>query len=422
MPASQAGLAIQCPDCGRLNDVPNFSDLAALDQDGTFRLGDDPEIVDRDRLQKLRRVYSPTRIDHQGNEIDLRNTAEELEIALAGDLPRELGDRGDAARPKYDPETGELVRAIGIRQDEQVEIPTALPVMAYASLQTAGGRVTRPWLRLFEPTNAFVMLMVLLAYIGATIWQILFLPVAYLLTIPPYCINLFLPLICAHYVCVVNEIAIADADELPRPLRNASFTEDIFNPFLNFMVALILCYAPVLAIVHLNPPADDPFPYAAAFVLASSIFPAVLLTLATTGGFENLRPDRLLRVIRLGGVSYWLIVVGWMIVAVITLWYLIGASAVPVPAVRKLLLNKTVMGFAIGPMILIHIYLTHLCAWGLGLIYRRQHVNFGWAYQQHDRSALKDAAARRSRSHRNAGHLVTLPPPSRQTGTKNQKS
>jgi len=392
----QAGLEIQCPACGRLNDVPRFSDMGTLDDDGTFKLGGETPEVERERLTKLRRVYSPTRVDDQGIEIDLRNRPEELEIALADDLPAEHNDRGDVNRPRYDPETGELLRAHDIsRTDDAPTLQAALPVMAYASGETSRKFAGHIWLRLFQPPNMIVMIMVLLMYIASAIWQFLFTPVAWLLNFPPYFINLLLPFIAAHYVCVVNEVAVADADELPRPLRNVSFTEDILNPFINFLFATLICYTPTFLVHLASASGKEWLPTVATFMLGSFFFPGVLMTLATTGGFENLRPDRLLRVIRLTILPYLFVVALWIVVAGITLWGLAGARAIPIPAVQHMLYSRKVMSFSVGPLMLTHIYIAHLAAWTLGLLYRRHHAVFGWAYQQHTRRELGAAAKRR---------------------------
>src|SRR5262245_41380111 len=71
VPAEQAGGYIQCPKCGRLNDVPLLNDLPNLATDGTFKL-EEPVPEDADRLNDAVRVYTHSKLDEFGNEIDLR--------------------------------------------------------------------------------------------------------------------------------------------------------------------------------------------------------------------------------------------------------------------------------------------------------------------------------------------------------------
>src|SRR5436309_2041390 len=72
VPIEQAGTSLQCPQCGRLVDVPTLSDLAALSEDGTYKV-DELELRDEpDRLAKLHRAFGHQRVDEQGHDIDLR--------------------------------------------------------------------------------------------------------------------------------------------------------------------------------------------------------------------------------------------------------------------------------------------------------------------------------------------------------------
>src|ERR1041385_9242088 len=67
-----AGTSLQCPKCKRLVDVPTLSDLQSLDADGTFKMDREPVHDEPNRLADLKRAFAPTRVDEQGNEIDLR--------------------------------------------------------------------------------------------------------------------------------------------------------------------------------------------------------------------------------------------------------------------------------------------------------------------------------------------------------------
>ena len=52
-----------------------------------------------------------------------------------------------------------------------------------------------------------------------------------------------------------EEIATTEADELPRPLRNAAFGEDIWNPFIRFNFAILVCFWPEIFLLRLPGPA-----------------------------------------------------------------------------------------------------------------------------------------------------------------------
>src|SRR5438552_14101637 len=73
-----AGEPLQCPRCMLLNEVPLLSDLAELEQDGTIRI--EPISIEEEgrREAELRRTYLPRRQDETGNDIDMRNTFQQL--------------------------------------------------------------------------------------------------------------------------------------------------------------------------------------------------------------------------------------------------------------------------------------------------------------------------------------------------------
>ena len=43
VPEDQAGSLVQCPKCGRLNDVPTLSDLEHLEDGGIFKMDEAPK-------------------------------------------------------------------------------------------------------------------------------------------------------------------------------------------------------------------------------------------------------------------------------------------------------------------------------------------------------------------------------------------
>ena len=124
----QAGSAVQCPHCGILNDAPSFSDLEQLAEDGTFKMnGAAPPSPHT--LSDLMHVYS--RYDPAGNQIDHRGPVVDENEAY------EIAEEPDASlKPKYDPETGELIRPLETSQNsaavvpvDQASIPMARPAL-----------------------------------------------------------------------------------------------------------------------------------------------------------------------------------------------------------------------------------------------------------------------------------------------------
>jgi DNA-directed RNA polymerase subunit RPC12/RpoP len=130
---NMAGGLVQCPKCGRLNDIPTLSDLQFIAEDGTYKVG--IEAVDAAaearRLSELERAFSRTRVDEYGAEIDLRPTMEDIRNAGSDEIPLELKDEIRPGAPKYDPVTGELIRSMEIRTPTAAE--AAVPAMPIAS-------------------------------------------------------------------------------------------------------------------------------------------------------------------------------------------------------------------------------------------------------------------------------------------------
>ena len=122
-----AGGMIQCPACGRLNDVPTLSDLPHLAEDGTYNVDVELPKDNPFRLAELAIVYSKGTSDAEGDEIDLRNAPEDFRT-VGGDQDDDgyalKDDEGLSARlaaPRYDPETGELIRPIDLKPDPSAE-------------------------------------------------------------------------------------------------------------------------------------------------------------------------------------------------------------------------------------------------------------------------------------------------------------
>jgi hypothetical protein len=170
---NMAGGLVQCPQCGKLNDIPTLSDLAALNEDGTYRVGIDGEDEPSpDRLAELERAFARKRVDEYGVEIDLRPTMQDVQSAGADEVPLELKDEVRPGAPKYDPVTGELIRPMSVQ--ERTAANTAVPAIPVGAkpLKYADGEaedvVTHGWEifgRMFTLPNIVVMFAIFLMHI-----------------------------------------------------------------------------------------------------------------------------------------------------------------------------------------------------------------------------------------------------------------
>lgn len=400
----QAGLTVQCPKCGLLRDVPTLSDLEHLTDFGTYLVDPPVPETEQQRLEKLREAFSRDRLDDQGDEIDLRPTIED--VIRSGYIEKPQDD-STPELPKYDPVTGELVEPIKIADDRPVQrdtIPMARRVVSYAAgrQQAVPQSSWRIFLQLFQPINMVVIIFVLIAH---AVWEgiliicsmpffFIFLPVLFFIT------GMFL----AHYAIVIEETGPEERDELPRPLRHLELGADLWWPFVHFAGAFLLSYWPALVILAEliadsvskanggNGYQPEFFPqlmhwpvFFILLALGTVFFPAVLLTLTTSGSQLNLRPDRLIGVMIQCGMRYvWAV---WMF-PVIALIYMTGAlgghavilrNAVAKPDAKTWLTTPAI----VYPMLAIGVYLMHYFCWYLGLMYRDFHDRFPWVLQQH---------------------------------------
>lgn len=394
LPADQAAALIQCPKCGRLNDVPTLSDLESISSDdGTLLMKPPAAKPEPNRVADVNRHFRPRRVDDAGNEIDLRNTHEDLANIGAPAEPDEIPLADEdvrPAKPKYDPVTGELIRPITIAKRPDLEqaaksVPVAARALTYAAGELAVIMSPRRVLgELLFPINMAVMLFVLVLHVinqmvtFALLGGLFLLaPVALVLTV----------LILAHYGNTIDETGPEQRDELPRPIRGVSFSEDIWTPFCHFAGALILCYFPAFfVLVRSNLPPVTVHVIAGLAALAGSIvFPAVLLTLCTSGTLNNLRPDRVLGSIRVAGWQYVVSVIAWLLMIAAYLAAMTGSLGfiyrlfAPPGAESKFLSHPAL----VYPLLLIAIYVAHFFCWHLGLMYRAHHANFPWVLQRH---------------------------------------
>jgi hypothetical protein len=398
VPQDQAGGTIQCPTCHRLADIPTLSDLESILPDGTYLL-DQPEPPPPDRLAKTFEAFDRSIYDAHGNEKDLRLTMHDIRRVGAPEPPPTPHPLQTS--PKYDPETGQLLRPLDVARREQDadNIPLAKPAVGYATPGLAD-RISpgKVYLQLFTPGNAIVLSFIFLFHLLA---QLMILIVSILF--PVAGVAVLTVVIIAHYGCVIEDIGREEKDELPRPLRDLHLIEDFWWPFCNVVGSLFICYGPVMyARAQLN------FEYRSSFfilgslaMLGSILFPAVLITLITSGSVINLRPDRVLGVIQAAGRYYVLLALSW-IVSLGT--YMAGILAFNFVTTVGMLqwsgrVPKRYWALSIF-LLMAGIYLIHAFCWQLGLLYREKHTQFPWAFQRHIRQTKREklALAQRTRS------------------------
>ncbi|HEV2292579.1 MAG TPA: hypothetical protein VGR35_01910 [Tepidisphaeraceae bacterium] len=401
---NMAGGLVQCPECGKLNDIPTLSDLHLIAEDGTYRMDAENEEQAANRLGELKRAFARSRVDEYGAEIDLRPTMQDIRDAGVEEIPLEFKDEARPGAPKYDPVTGELIRPMDVR--ERTPADGAVPAIAvqnktlkYASrdmnVVTNGFEIIG---QMFALPNVIVMLVIFLSHLFmqvmtyATVFFILLFPI-YL-----FLIGLFI----AHYANTIDETGPEARDELPRPLRNVSWHDDMWGPFFNVMLAFGFAYGPGLACLLLDVPAQIRLTLAGTLALIGTlVFPAILLTTTTSGSVLNLRPDRVLGVIRhCGIIAYPVMLVGWIVSIGIYLFAVVGTMVAvdtfffggsPGTAVRQVLFHWAVQ----YPLLLVGIFLMHAYAWYLGLQYRKHHADFPWVLQRYTGRRGAGAAAPR---------------------------
>jgi hypothetical protein len=271
--------------------------------------------------------------------------------------------------------------------------------MAKAAVNYASGdqlRRTTPMhaaVELLMPVNVAVMAFVFMAhvflqFIGTVtvsgLWFIVAIPLG------------LACLIISHYGNVIDEIGPQEKDELPRPLRQLSFGDDIWHPFVNIFFSLGLCFVPAFIVLQRT---RDVLPVQVTLALTGLLLvlgvfflPGVMLTANTSGTMANLRPDRFFGMIRVLGAQYGLAVLTG---AIATAAYGFGIVAADLAFIRILTGNAplaTWVHVAGYPMLALGIYCAHLFCWHLGLLYREHHAQFPWAYQRHVRDPARDAA------------------------------
>src|SRR5581483_6489879 len=201
-----------------------------------------------------------------------------------------------------DPVTGELVRPIDIAGPggvvvpdgpvpvEPIEVLGAKRAISYATREaTHAINPRRVLMELLMPVNGAVMLFVfLMHFLLLGVEMIVF---AGLFFVAPIWVAVAAGIL-AHYGTVIDEIGPVGRDELPRPLRQVSFSDDLWGPFCGMFIAIGICYGPTLIMmwnVGTSPPWN--LPELALAAAGTFFWPAVVLTTMTSGSVENLRPD-----------------------------------------------------------------------------------------------------------------------------------
>lgn len=402
-----AGLPIQCPQCGLLLDVPRHSDALSLEEDGTYSL--DSETANPAQLKTLLRVYHPGRKLDDGSEIDLRGPV--LPPPGLRPTPADTHEPAPVDRPRYDPETGELIEALDIREESSrssappipSQLPVAQRVIDYKSSKAPDSAATPQGLGIFlallGPINLVVMLIILFAHVALLVSTIATMFIFFLFPAP---LLLIIGLV-GHYGAVIDDTGPGEQEELPRPLRDVSFYEDLFSPFARVVVCLGLCYWPfqLLSFMYANgslPEWTDPTGLTTvlgihplqilAFLICSCLVPATALTSITSGSVTNLRPDRILGVIREIGPTYFALTALWIIAAGV---YALGMACVTASTLSLFSssrgTNPLLHSYIAFPILAAGIYLMHAFCWQMGMQFRLKQDRFPWVWQQHVRES-----------------------------------
>ena len=409
VPADLAGGAVQCPQCKLLVDVPGLGEIAQLEADGTIKVEGIP-LKDEAAEERFRRAYEQ-RVDEDG-ELDLRPTMDEIIKSGAGEMPLDLADELLPGKPKYDPETGELIKPMEVRPPvENTEIPIAglAPTLGYA---TDGERPMKLFgvpLRLLGGGN----IAALLALTGVHLLLLIFMFIVgnglyFVVPLPAF----FLIFLLAHYTNVVEEVGLMERNEIPTPGRDMSWGEDILTPFTRLIMSVLIAW-PALLVFFAS--ATNKIGMIAIFfwpalllqTMHSSfsgvallewcmffagviIFPAVLMTLSTSGAVHNLRPDRLWGTMKACGRMYLLAMI---LCAIAMPTYMLGLGATTThvmslgwitgnnPAIREA--ADAIPPLIAYPLLVFGIYVMHAFCWFLGLYYRANHARFPWILQWH---------------------------------------
>jgi hypothetical protein len=408
VPDSEAGGLIQCPRCGRLNDIPTLDDLRSLNPDGTLKLGDAAKPA-KSALKDLQRTYDKSRTNEAGDEYDLRQSVDDLRKVGA----KEKGIAGDVKpeKPKYDPITGELVRPLDIKPEPNrpagasgktggkgtvigaVGTSAAADAMdrqrrkedydrASSELFPIPSLASLPF-RLLEPINLLMMIFTAVALMAFSLFSMPVLAgLIFAIPVPIVVGGVLL----AHYANCVEDLGPGEENDIPRFLRDAEFLADIWKPFVRMVFSLGVCFAPPIVFASRGDGFIQFVGTGVLAVLGAMMFPAVALVFCASQHVGNLRPDRLLGTIVVLGWQY----VPTMILALLAVVLHVATMVILVAASASLFgTNKSAIGqwwLAAAITTPLAVYFGHLAAWWLGVTYRRHQGQFPWVFEMHERA------------------------------------
>jgi hypothetical protein len=152
------------------------------------------------------------------------------------------------------------------------------------------------------------------------------------------------------------------------------------------MLAIALCFLPFALVLRKLDPANPlTLPIEALFGgVGVFLFPAVLLTSVTGTTVLNLRPDRLAAVIRISGLQYFVSIILFILAAAPTVYYLGNELLFP-GEINGAFFGHIERPYVLLPVLAATVYLLHLFAWHLGMLYREGHAEFPWLAQYHVR-------------------------------------
>lgn len=442
LPQELAGSEIQCPECGRLNDVPTLSDLSSIDDDGTLRLTDTPSrrTDDPATLRELLHVYAKEKFDEDGNPIDLRQTPDEMGGSAASEQTDERDEIPLASQahtpiglaPRYDPETGELLTPLDIKPEPPKRVlpfnqpplaampvaPGVQPVgpgatardqqlanekrtLAYARKGVpnpanvrAAPTLSQIPIRLLEPENLVAQFFMGLALIFALFVTVMVLSLPLFIVAMPLC----WAAVIAHFANCIEDLGPGEADELPRFMRDFAIWSDVWMPFVRMVFSLGVAFMPgLMFLVTTINKLPDPVRYAGAGamgLIGFLFFPALALIFCASGHLGNLRPDRIIGTVATMGMSYFLLVIlaGLAIVSIggaIVFFDLLMASLFT----TSMMAAPVALGFFLIAVV-VAVYVGHCAAWSLGATYRRHADQFPWVFEEHERVRAEEKRLR----------------------------
>lgn len=373
-----AGASFQCAKCARLVTVPTLDDLKNLDSDGTYTLG-----------EHYQAAPAP------GVHLSVASDAAMRISGKIDDIPMaEMIGAPDRVAPRYDPETGELIRAVEMQSHVISEAAKAAPRTQPVSKSSKRHLVDLPKL---SPLDVLVELLriknlVVILIIGAL--HILLVGFAIMLDAGVFFGGIFaifvLAPVLAQYSLIIQETGPAEKEELPPPMREFGLREDVWDPIVHLFLSALICFGPAAAWWYDTAPSvlNDQIALCLA-VLGAVFFPVVMMTASIDGILANFRPDRLVGVIATAAFSYALVVVAFIAGTLIYVdgffgqvrWgvMLFHHAQAGAPEPRPIYIPNAGVGFC---MTLAGLYVLYFACWQLGLIWRAHHDQFPWVAQR----------------------------------------